>query len=87
MAPTLRTAGLVAGGILAAVLLLAGILYAADYGMEATIVQKDCPQVTAETHVGSVPVTRRVSGVSCVVVQPGDVVVYHIRSGELVYKP
>lgn len=87
MSSTLRTAGLVAGALLGALLVLAGIAYAADYGVEATVVEKDCPKVTAETHIGSVQVTRQVQGVSCAVVQPGDVVVYHVRSGELEYQP
>jgi hypothetical protein len=84
---TLATVGLAAGALVAALGLVAGGLYIADYGVEATIVEKNCPEVVAETHVGGFEVTREVQGVSCAVVQPGDIVVYHIRSGDLEYEP
>lgn len=75
------------GGLLAALLVFAIGLYAADYGVEATIVEKDCPEVTAETHIGGFEVTRRAGSFQCAAVQTGDVVIYHIRSGDLEYKP
>jgi hypothetical protein len=76
-----------AAGLLVVLVLAGGGLCAADYGAEATVVDKQCPQVTARTHIGSIEVTRRVSGISCALVQPGDRVVYHVRSGDLEYEP
>lgn len=84
---TLQTVGLAVGGLLAVLLLTGAGLYAADYGVEATIVEKSCPDVTAETHVGGFEVVRQVEGARCSLVQPGDVVVYHIRTGDLEYQP
>lgn len=75
------------GGLVLVLLLVAGGLYAADYGVEATIVDKNCPEVTAETHVGGFEVTRQAGSFQCAVVQPGDIVVYHVRSGDLEYEP
>lgn len=62
-------------------------LYLADFGIEATIVSKSCPEVTAETHLFGIEVTRQVNGIQCTLVQTGDLVEYHIRSGDLTYVP
>lgn len=84
---TVPVAWLVAGGILGTMVLVGGLLYVTDYGVEATIVSKACPEVTVETHVGGIEVTQEVDQSQCTAVQRGDVVVYHIRTGDLEYHP
>ncbi len=84
---SVSVAWLVAGGILGSLVLVGGLLYVVDYGVEATIVAKSCPDVTVETHVGGIEVTQRVRQSQCTAVQRGDVVVYHIRTGDLEYHP
>lgn len=80
-------AWLVVGGILGAIVLTGGVLYLADYGVEATIVSKSCPEVTVETAIGGIEVTRQVSRTQCTAVQRGDVVVYHLRTGDVELHP
>lgn len=84
---SVSVAWLVAGGILGVLVLVGGLLYVIDYGVEATIVSKSCPDVTVETHIGGIEVTKQASQTQCSAVQRGDVVVYHIRTGDLDYHP
>ncbi len=84
---TVPVAVLLVAGIVGALVLGGGLLYLVDYGVEATVVDKACPDVTVETAVGGIEVTRQASRSQCTAVQRGDVVVYHIRTGELAYHP
>ncbi|MDX1612498.1 MAG: hypothetical protein R3185_09010 [Candidatus Thermoplasmatota archaeon] len=62
-------------------------LYVSDYGIEAVVVDKDCPNVTVETKIGGIQVTRQATQTQCAGVTIGSEVVYHIRSGEVEYRP
>jgi hypothetical protein len=83
-------------GLVVALAAFAGIVYATDYGLEATVVGKDCgatgggggtpfplaaPSVTVKTKVGGLRHTQGLPAQQCAVVQVGNFVIYHIRSG------
>jgi hypothetical protein len=82
-------------GLVVAVVAVAGIAYATDYGMEATVVSKDCgaggdggnpiplsdPSVTVKTRIGELRHTQSIPATECQAIQPGNFVVYHIKSG------
>jgi hypothetical protein len=79
-------------GVVVALVAFAGIVYATDYGVEATVVGKDCgagggvlplsaPSVTVKTKVGALRHTQGLPAQQCAVVPVGGFVVYHIRSG------
>lgn len=79
--------GKILGIVLLVVVLLiaAGVYaYATDYGVEASVVSKKCaespPTVTVKTKVGGLAETVQVGVTECGVIQPGNFVVYHIRS-------
>ncbi|HUR61288.1 MAG TPA: hypothetical protein VM286_02855 [Candidatus Thermoplasmatota archaeon] len=75
----------------------AGIAYYTDYGLEAVVVSKDCgstggsgggffpfaaPSVTVKTKIGGLRHTEPLSAPQyCHAIEPGNFVVYHIRSG------
>ncbi|HUR63594.1 MAG TPA: hypothetical protein VM241_03845 [Candidatus Thermoplasmatota archaeon] len=79
-------------GAIVALAALAGIVYATDYGVEATVVSKDCgagggvvplaaPSVTVRTKVAGLRHTQGLPAQQCAAVPVGGFVVYHIRSG------
>lgn len=84
----------VALGLLVALVAGGAIVYATDYGLEAEVVAKDCgattpggafplaaPSVTVKTKLGGLRHTQGLPAQQCAVVQVGNFVVYHIRSG------
>lgn len=85
MSDTLRTVGLVAGGIVAFVVILLVGAWLVDYGVEGTVTDKGrTPQgcfVEFTTDIGGVAVERPLSCSKVSVVQRGYFVVYHLRSG------
>lgn len=76
---------MIGGGVLALVLLVGAIAYAADYGVEATITEKgqdsDGYYVVATTHIGGIDVKRHLSYTEWLGVQEGYFVIHHINSG------
>ncbi len=91
---TLALISLIIGGLLGALVLLAGILYMSDYGLEATVVEKSCIAagpfgtggrdggVTVQTKMlGIRHVVQDVDATACSAIQPGNFVIFHIRSG------
>jgi hypothetical protein len=84
-------------GAVVALVAFAGIVYATDYGVQATVVSKDCgtggagggggvfplaaPSVTVKTKVGSLRHTQGLPAEQCAAVPVGGFVVYHLRSG------
>lgn len=84
------------GKIIGAVVLLlillgvgAGFAYATDYGLEATVTEKDCvadpePTVRVKTRVGGIGHTVEVPSEQCATIQPGNFVVYHLRSSRTI---
>jgi hypothetical protein len=80
---------LILGGLVVALLVTAGVLYASDYGLEATITETHCNSPLAAAH--SVTVQTKLFGIrqdvsdldyqTCTALSPGNLVVYHIRTG------
>jgi len=70
--------------VVVVVVALGGFLFATDYGLAATITKKDCssnpPTITAKTNSFGIVHTMPVSGQQCGIIQPGNYVIYHIRS-------
>lgn len=69
------------------VVLLGSILvwaYAADYGVHATVTEKDCslriPLITVKTEVLGLQDKAQVSTTQCALIERGNYVVYHLRS-------
>ncbi len=86
---------LVLGGLTGILVLGAGALYLGDYGLEANVVKQECGTPASSVH--SVTVKTKILGIeskvddldykSCTAVNPGALVVYHIRTGRtLLYK-
>lgn len=77
--------GAVVGGILAFLLLVGLIAYAADYGVEATVTEKgrdsEGRYIVATTEIGGFDVKRYLPADQWFAVQEGFFVVYHIQSG------
>jgi hypothetical protein len=84
----------IALGAVVALVAFAGIVYATDYGLQATVVGKDCslpgssgtfplaaPSVTIKTKIGGLRHTQSLPVDQCGAIQVGNFVVYHIRSG------
>jgi hypothetical protein len=86
-------------GLVVSLVAFAGIVYATDYGVEAVVVSKECggsggspggpfplaaPSVTVKTKLGGLRHTQSLPPQQCAVVQAGNYVVYHIRSGRTV---
>ena len=82
-----RTLTFVALGAIAVAAVAAGAAYAADYGLEAEVVSKQCSllgasSITVETKVLGLRHTAGGMGHQvCTVVQSGNHIVYHVRSG------
>lgn len=85
MSDTFRTVGLVAGGIVAFVVILVVGAWLVDYGVEGTVTDKgrtpDGCFVEVTTDLGGLPVERPLSCSKVSLVQRGHFVVYHLRSG------
>jgi hypothetical protein len=82
------------------VVLFGAALYAVDYGVHATVVEKSCPPlgsgtVTVQEQITRARHTQPVGAGECAVIQPGNFVIYNLRSeririyteagGELIY--
>jgi len=80
-ASTLLIVAAIAGALAAIALLF----YAADYGLEATITSKGNDGggrfVIATTDIGSIDSKHYLPLVQWTTIQPGNYVVYHVRSG------
>lgn len=85
MSDTLRTVGLVAGGVVAFILILVAGAWLVDYGVEGTVTDKGRTQqgcfVEVTTDIGWVPIERSLACTKVSLVQRGHFVVYHLRSG------
>jgi len=84
-------------GLIVALGAVVGIVYATDYGVQATVVGKDCgssggssgggifpvsgPSVTVKTKMAGLRHTQSLPAEQCGIVQVGNFVIYHIRSG------
>lgn len=89
-------------GVVVALVAGAGIAYSTDYGVQAVVVSKDCgttgsggggafpfaaPSVTVKTKIGGLRHTESLAPQYCAAVEPGMLVVYHIRTGRTtIYK-
>jgi len=80
---------LVVGGTMVLLGLAGGIAYATDYGVEATIVGKDCPagffgsglgEVTVETKLFGIERTVGLPKEQCLALNEGNFAVYHLRT-------
>ncbi|MEA3202666.1 MAG: hypothetical protein QOI63_332 [Thermoplasmata archaeon] len=79
-------------GAVVALVAFAGIVYATDYGLQATVVSTSChpagvfggggtDSVTVKTKLGGLRHTQALPTEQCLAVPVGAFVVYHIRSG------
>lgn len=60
-----------------------GIAYATDYGVEATVVKKDCAAGTLTVQAKLVPIQYTAKDIpfqTCAVVQNDNFVTYHVRT-------
>lgn len=86
----LGIAGAVVGVVLLATGAAAGYLYATDYAMEADVKEKECQGPAVDDLLNVVAVRTRLLGIDhdvrgvpdqpCTLLEPGDRVVYRIRS-------
>jgi hypothetical protein len=72
--------------LLVVVVIAAGAFaYATDYGVEATVQEKECSlnpsTVTVKTKMGGLVETVDVARQECGIIEVGNFVIYHIRSG------
>lgn len=85
-AATGKRIGVGLAGLLAVLVLVGGLAYAADYGVEAKITDKGQDAqgryVIATTEIGGYDVKRYLPATQWSAVQEGYFVIYHIRSGE-----
>jgi hypothetical protein len=76
---------LIVVGVVAAVGITVGVMYANDYGLEATVKDKECLPTASSVEVETklFGIDHRVKDVpqdACGILQPGNFVRYHIRS-------
>ncbi len=66
---------------------LAGTLWAVDYGVEATVVDKNCAlaenTVQVQESVTRIKHTEPIAAEECTLVQEGNFAIYSVRSGRL----
>jgi hypothetical protein len=80
-------------GLIVALGAVVGIVYATDYGVQATVRSTQCGTpgflgsgagtgaVTIQTKIAGLRHTQAVPNDQCLLISPGNFVVYHIRSG------
>lgn len=79
---------IIVASVLGVLVLVAGIAYAADAPMDAKITEKQCAgptsTVSIETLLFGIPHTLEMPPDKCAIIQPGNVVRYHLRSAHTI---
>lgn len=73
--------------LVALVVVAGGLAYATDYGVEATVKEKRCVEKEVDVQAKALPLSHTATAIPadvCAALQPGNFVVYHIRSGRTI---